>query len=151
MPTVQRRRDTDPMADAPRHIPYAGETVPVLGATDALAFCEMTIPAGFGGPPPHIHHGFDEALYVVDGELTYVTDRNDPVPAPPGTLILAGRGVRHTFANPGSTPAKVLGVWSPASALEFMAEIGAALPATGRPDPDVVADIYRRHNGFIVP
>ena len=45
----------------------------------------------------------------------------------------------------------MLGVWSPASALEFMAEIGAVLPATGRPDPDVVADIYRRHNGVIVP
>jgi hypothetical protein len=40
----------------------------------------------------------------------------------------------------------VLGAWSPASALSLMEEIGAALPATGPPDPTQLTEIYRRHN-----
>lgn len=117
-----------------RVIPYAGEALRVLGESDGLAICELTVPAGFGGPPPHVHHGFDEALYVLSGSLTVVVGRTEPRPAPAGTLLLFPRGTRHTFANPAEEPARVLGVWSPSSALTFMAEIGAALPASGPPD-----------------
>ena len=45
----------------------------------------------------------------------------------------------------------VLGVWSPVGALAFMAEIGAALPASGPPDPAQLEEIYRRHNSELVP
>ncbi|NMO91817.1 cupin domain-containing protein [Actinomycetospora sp. TBRC 11914] len=138
-------------AAGPRVIPYAGDTIRVLGESEGIAFCELTVPPHFAGPPPHIHHGFDEALYVLSGALTMVKDRADPEPVPVGGLILAPRGVRHTFANPHDEPARVVGVWSPASALEFMAEIGAALPASGPPDPERLAAIYRRHDGEIVP
>ena len=137
--------------DATRRIPYAGDVIRVLGESNGLAFCGLTVPPRFAGPPPHIHHGFDEAIYVLDGALTMTKGRADPEPAPAGTLILAARGVRHTFANPHDHPARVLGVWSPASALSFMAEIGAALPASGPPDPAALADIYRRHNSEIAP
>lgn len=136
---------------ATRLIPYAGDVIRVLGESDGLAFCELTVPPHFAGPPPHIHHGFDEAIYVLDGALTMTTGRADPEPAPAGTLILAARGVRHTFANPHDHSARVIGVWSPASALSFMEEIGAALPASGPPDPAQLADIYRRHNSEIAP
>jgi quercetin dioxygenase-like cupin family protein len=136
---------------ATRRIPYAGDVIRVLGESDGLAFCELTVPPHFAGPPPHIHHGFDEAIYVLDGALTMTKGRSDPEPAPAGTLILAARGVRHTFANPHDHAARVIGVWSPASALSFMEEIGAALPASGPPDPEQLADIYRRHHSEIAP
>jgi hypothetical protein len=45
---------------------------------------------------------------------------------------------------------RVLGE-SPASALAFMEEIGAALPASGPPDPAQLAEIYRRHNSELAP
>lgn len=109
----------------------------------------MAVPAGFAGPPPHVHHGFDEAIYVLSGDLTMVTGTNPPAPAPTGTLIFAPRGTRHTFANPGDEPARVLGLWSPGSALTFMTDIGAAIPESGPPDPAVLAEIYRRHNSEI--
>ena len=134
-----------------RRILYAGDVIRVLGESEGIAFSEMTVPARFAGPPPHVHHGFDEALYVLSGELTMVTGRNDPEPVPAGGLILAARGVRHTFANPHDEPARVIGVWSPATALEFMEEIGAALPASGPPDPELLASIYFSHDGEIVP
>lgn len=80
-----------------------------------------------------------------------ITGRNDPQHAPAGSLILAPRGIRHSFANPRATPARVLGLWSPGSALTFMEDIGAALPAAGPPDPTRLAEIYRRHNSEITP
>lgn len=136
---------------AARSIPYAGDIIRVLGESEGLAFCQLTVPPHFAGPPPHIHHGFDEAIYVLRGALTMTKDREEPEPVPVGGLILAPRGVRHTFANPTDEPAQVLGVWSPADALSFMEEIGTALPASGPPDPELLADIYRRHDSEIVP
>lgn len=134
-----------------RLIPYAGEALRVLGECPGLAFCDLEVPARFGGPPPHVHHDFDEAIYVLSGTLTMTRGRGDPEPAPAGTLILAPRGTRHTFANPTDEPAHVVGVWSPGSALSFMEDIGAALPPTGPPDPALLAEIYRRHNSEIAP
>jgi mannose-6-phosphate isomerase-like protein (cupin superfamily) len=134
-----------------RIIPYAGDELRVLGESAGMAVCEMSVPAGFPGPPPHVHHGFDEAIYVLDGELLVVTGRADPRAAPAGSLVLAPRGTRHTFRNPADRPVRVLGIWSPGSALEFMAEIGAALPASGPPDPARIAEVYRRHNSEVAP
>ncbi|HEX8760277.1 MAG TPA: cupin domain-containing protein [Pseudonocardiaceae bacterium] len=109
----------------------------------------MAVPSGFAGPPPHVHYDFDEAIYVLSGTLTMVSGRDDPRPAAAGTLIFAPRGTRHTFANPGDKPAQVLDLWSPGSALMFIEDIGAALPAAGPPDPARLADIYRRHHSAI--
>ncbi len=134
-----------------RFIPYAGNDLRVLGECSGLAVCELTVPPGFPGPPPHIHHDFDEAIYVLTGRLMMVSGYDDPRPAEAGTLILAPRGRRHTFANPDDEPAHVLGLWSPGSALTFMADIGAALPAAGPPDPARLAEIYRRHHSEITP
>jgi mannose-6-phosphate isomerase-like protein (cupin superfamily) len=136
---------------AVRVIPYAGEALQVLGECFGLAICELTVPAQFAGPPPHLHRDFDEAIYVLDGFLRMIIGHGDPQPAPTGSLILAPRGIRHTFANPYDTPARVLGVWSPGSALTFMEDIGAALPSTGPPDPTRLAEIYRQHNSEITP
>lgn len=135
---------------ASRLIPYAGDVIRVLGESEGLAFCRLTVPPNFAGPPPHVHHGFDESIYVLSGALTMTRDRGEPEPVVAGGLILAPRGVRHTFANPTDEPVQVLGVWSPATALDFMAEIGAALPASGPPDPERLAEIYRRHDSEIV-
>ena len=130
-------------------IPYAGDALRVLAECSGLAVCEMTVPSGFAGPPPHVHYDFDEAIYVLSGTLTMVSGRDDPRPAAAGTLIFAPRGTRHTFANPGDKPAQVLDLWSPGSALMFIEDIGAALPAAGPPDPARLADIYRRHHSAI--
>lgn len=134
-----------------RTIPYGGDALRILGECEGVAVGELNVPAGFAGPPPHIHHGFDEALYVISGTLTMVRGRDEPATVSTGGLILAPRGVRHTFANPGDRPARVLGIWTPGGALSFMADIGAALPASGPPDPECLAGIYRRHNSEIVP
>jgi mannose-6-phosphate isomerase-like protein (cupin superfamily) len=142
--------DEEP-ANAIRLFPYAGDVVRVLGESENVGFCVFTVPANFAGPPPHIHHDFDEAFYVLEGELTMVLDRSEAKLVSVGVLIHAPKGRRHTYANPHVEPARVLGVLSPGLGLHFLEDIGAALPASGPPDPALLADIYRRHNGEIVP
>jgi hypothetical protein len=49
-----------------RSFPYAGQPMHVLaepmGDFDGFAAVEMTVPARFAGPVPHVHHGFDEGI-----------------------------------------------------------------------------------------
>jgi quercetin dioxygenase-like cupin family protein len=60
------------------------------------------VPAHWPGPPLH-HHDFDEAFYVLEGELTFqVVDQL--VTAGPGELVFAPRGIAHTFANLSDAP-----------------------------------------------
>jgi mannose-6-phosphate isomerase-like protein (cupin superfamily) len=132
--------------------PYAGQPMRVIAELAGFAIAEMTVPAGFAGPVPHRHDGFDEAIYVLDGTLLLTYGHDDPVEAPAGSMCVAPRGVRHTFGNPNDRPARVLGLWSPGSAgIAFMTEIGAALPSEGRPDPAMIAEIYRRHASELMP
>ncbi len=89
---------------------------------------------------------------MLDGTLLLTYGSDDPVEAPAGSMCVAPRGVRHTFANPSDRPVRVLGLWSPGpEALAFMTEIGAALPVGGRPDPQAIAEIYRRHASELMP
>lgn len=77
-----------------------------------LAIVENTIPAGAPGPPLHVH-AFDEAFYVLEGELTFqVGDRLTT--AGRGELAFAPGGTPHTVANPSSAPARYLLICTPA-------------------------------------
>jgi mannose-6-phosphate isomerase-like protein (cupin superfamily) len=138
-----------------RSFPYAGQPMQVLAepaTADGFAAVEMTVPARFAGPVPHVHHGFDEGIYVLSGRLLLTFGTDEPVEAGTGSFCLAPRGVRHTFRNPDDAPARVLGLWSPGAAgLAFMAEVGAVIPSAGAPDPGAVAEVYRRHHSELLP
>jgi len=129
-----------------RLIPYGSATLRVLGETQGLAVGEMDVPAGFMSPPPAIHNGFDEALYVVSGQLNVVRGHDHARAVTAGMLFLIPRGTRHAFVNESDEPAKVIGMWSPGSSLRFIADIGAALPTSGYPNLRVLAEVYRRHH-----
>jgi mannose-6-phosphate isomerase-like protein (cupin superfamily) len=138
--------------DQGRTFPYAGQPMRVLAELDGFSAMEMTVPPRFAGPVPHVHHGFDEGIYVVSGTLLLTYGTGEPVEAPAGSFCLAPRGVRHTFANPSDQPAQVLGLWSPGPAgLAFMADVGAVIPPGGAPDPAAVASVYARHNSTLLP
>jgi quercetin dioxygenase-like cupin family protein len=78
----------------------------------AVSIVEHTMPAGAPGPPLH-SHAFDEAFYVLDGELTFQL-RNKQTTAKAGELAFAPRRVPHTLANLTDTPARFLLVITPA-------------------------------------
>src|SRR5438046_2582949 len=63
----------------------------------AVAIVENTMPAAAPGPPLH-SHAFDEAFYVLQGELTFRLGAQVTT-AGTGALIFAPRGVPHTVTN----------------------------------------------------
>src|SRR5580704_11846300 len=128
--------------------PYAGRPMHVLAGHDGqpsgFAAIEIAVPAHFAGPIPHVHDAFDEAIYVLDGQLRVVGDQ--VLEAGPGSMFTAPRGHRHGFSNPHDVDALVLGIWAPAApALAFMRDVGAALVPGLPPDPDRMRDLYTRH------
>jgi mannose-6-phosphate isomerase-like protein (cupin superfamily) len=139
--------------EGPR-FPYAGRPMSILAGDDdqpaGFAAMEIAVPARFGGPIPHSHDGFDEAIYVLDGKLLVLGD--EEVEAGPGAMFTAPRGHRHGFRNPYDTEALVLGIWAPAApAVAFMREIGAALVPGVPPDPDEMRELYARHASRLMP
>jgi quercetin dioxygenase-like cupin family protein len=77
---------------------------------DTLALIENVLPAGFGGMPLHVHPGFDEAFYVLDGELTFRVG-DEVIAAAPGALVFVPGDVPHTFAELSGAPARFL-LWT---------------------------------------
>ena len=69
---------------------------------DRVGIVEVTVPAGWPGPPLH-HHAFDEAFYVLDGELTFQLG-DELATAGPGSLTFAPAGSHHTLANRSERP-----------------------------------------------
>lgn len=82
-----------------------------------------TAPGPGVGPPLH-HHDFDEAFYVLEGELTFRLD-DKTVIARPGDLVFAPGGAPHTFANLTDRPARQLIVCTPAGFERHFARMAA--------------------------
>ena len=66
-------------------------------SSDAVSAIQITVAAGWDGPPLH-HHDFDEAFYVLDGELTFQLGE-ELATAGAGRLVFAPRNSIHTLAN----------------------------------------------------
>ena len=133
---------------------YAGQRVHVLAGQDSqpegFAAMEIVIPAHFPGPIPHAHDGFDEAIYVLRGQLRVTGDQT--LEAAAGSMFTAPRGSRHGFSNPYDAEALVLGVWAPSGpALAFMRDVGAALSPAAPPDPEQMRELYLRHASRLLP
>jgi len=102
-----------------------------------------TRPAPGTGPSLH-HHDFDEAFYVLEGQLVFQL-RDELVTAGPGDLVFAPRGVPHTFANLSDSPARQLIVCTPAGFERYFARMaaerrGVEPPAWARqPVPEVTS------------
>lgn len=112
----------------------------------------LVAPLPLIGAPPHVHHGEDEAFYVLDGTVSFqVGDRR--VEAGPGSFVLVPRGTLHGFSNPGEKPARVLVIISPSGFERFFEEAGEparsrTLPPSpsGPPDVERLSAIGRKYN-----
>jgi quercetin dioxygenase-like cupin family protein len=99
----------------------------------AFALAEATTPAG-GGPPPHIHHREDEAIYVLEGELEFMVE-GETIKAGAGSFLYVPRGTLHTYRNVGTGPARYLGMVTPAGLEKFFEEVGVPTATSGKSSP----------------
>ncbi|HEY2200466.1 MAG TPA: cupin domain-containing protein, partial [Solirubrobacteraceae bacterium] len=92
-------------------------------SNDSLGITEITVPFGWDGPPLH-HHDFDEAFYVLEGQLTFQLDETF-TNAGRGELIFAARGERHTLANLSPTTARYLNICTSGAFTHYFEELNA--------------------------
>jgi quercetin dioxygenase-like cupin family protein len=101
-------------------------------SSDAVGIIELTFPAGWDGPPLH-HHDFDEAFYVLEGQVTFqLADKLKTAEA--GELIFAPRGSHHTLANLGDEQARYVLVCTPGEFTRYFERLSAQLTWTPPPD-----------------
>lgn len=86
-----------------------------------------------GGPPPHVQHWEDEAVYVLEGEYEFLVE-GDTTGANSGSLVFVSRGQMHAYTNVGNEPGRVLTVHTPGGVHErFFEEIGERADVSGPP------------------
>jgi quercetin dioxygenase-like cupin family protein len=135
-PRIGERDDSEPA----RPLTERGDArinVLVRGADSAgrVALMDNVVRAGGGGPPLH-HHAFDEAFYVLDGELTFQVGQ-ELVRRRGGELAFVKGGVHHTFANLSEEDARMLLVCTPAGFERYFQRM-AAEEAGVEPPPEAL-------------
>jgi quercetin dioxygenase-like cupin family protein len=110
---------------------------------DGMSVIETHAPYG-DSPPLHVHHTEDEVFHVLDGELLLKVGE-DEISASAGAILLAPKGVAHTFKVVSPQGARFLTTTTEG---DFEAMVRAAsrpaerseLPApSGPPSPEQVA------------
>ena len=118
--------------------------------SDAFAVVEYEGAPGFPGPPPHRHRSFEEAWFVLDGEVTFLSG-DASLPARAGSYLFVPRGVPHTFRVEGRRPARWLGIFSPGRYVGLVEELGSALPADGPPDEAALRRVFEKYDTELEP
>ncbi len=109
---------------------------------------EFTVPAGFDGPPAHIHRKTDHAWYVLDGVATFVVeDRTMDVVK--GGFVFIPAGTAHSFANHSTGAMKLLEFTTPGGFAAYLRDLGASVASEQNMDPEVVAEVMSRHDTFL--
>ena len=113
----------------------------------AWSLFEEEVPLGMG-PPPH-RHDWDEAYYILDGEVDFMIDGR-PVRSNPGDFNYLPRGTVHGFKGASNEVAKVLIFAAPAHGSEFFREIGREVRSLPEDGPKI-PEIGRRHGIEFMP
>ena len=113
---------------------------------DGFALCEA-IMTKMADAPLHVHHGEDEAWYVLEGKITFHVGEQ-VLEAGPGTFVFAPKDVPHRFSV-DIEPTRVLVIASPGGGFEKVVEEGgvAAEQAQGPllPDPQKLMELGEKY------
>ncbi len=114
-----------------------------------MAAYEFVVPPTTAGPPLHLHRTWDEAFYVLEGEMTFlIADEEHHAPA--GSFIFIPRGVLHTFWNASDAPARQLTVFTPAGIEDYFAALSQLLTAENDAARAEAAALMAQHD-MVVP
>ena len=135
--------------DRPQALNVVGEQITVLADSATPGSYEIFRHAGpeGSGPPPH-SHPWDEAFYVIAGQVTFGVDGDDDLLAPPGTLVHFPGGSTHWFRyGPGG--GEMIAMTSRAGAAALFADIDREVSPT-EPDFGTLLRVASSH-GLTVP
>ena len=106
-------------------VPNLRTTVLVRGEEtgERVSLTEIEVPSHTAGPPLHTHD-FDEAFYMLEGELIFQVE-DALVTRSAGEVSFAPRNVAHALANHSDAPARYLLVCTPAGFERHWARIAA--------------------------
>lgn len=121
--------------------------VKVESGTADFSVFESVVPPNPRGVPLHQHHRYDEAFYVIEGEMEFVVgDRTERVAA--GGFVLVPRGTPHRFVNQGPGTSRMLVIGS--SGVQALVEETAALFNARPPDVDAINAGFARHDSELL-
>ena len=144
------------MSEAVFHGPGEGEVLAMGPATIAIKatsedtaggffLSETTLPAGFPGPPPHVHDRLHDMFYVLEGTITMRLG-DEEREAGPGKFVCVPPGVVHTFANRSDAPARLLNFNIPGGWERYMRDLAAAAAAGTPATPEEIGKIASRYD-----
>ena len=113
----------------------------------AWSLFEEEVPRGLG-PPPH-RHDWDEAYYILDGEVDFTID-GQAVRSGRGDFNYLPRGTVHGFKGASDSPARVLIFAAPAHGSEFFRELNSKI-RTLPDDASKIPEIGERHGIHFMP
>jgi len=94
----------------------------------------------------HVHSKVEEIFYIVDGEFQIrAGDWSGRVG--PGNFVQVPPSIAHGFGNPGTAPATLLLIISPAGVHEeYFRELAVILAKPGPPDTAAIAELRQRYD-----
>jgi quercetin dioxygenase-like cupin family protein len=107
----------------------------------AFSMIEQTGEPGVGSPY-HLHHADDEAMYVLEGTLRFVSE-GQSWEAGPGSWAYLPKEVPHGFEVVGNTTARFLLLTTPAGFDGFVQELSEDEPSI--PDYPAMIDTAKRY------
>lgn len=117
--------------------------VPAEATRGALSLVDYVVPAGFPGPPLHVHPAFDEVFLVEEGRIDLRLGEG-VVTATAGSVVRVAGDEPHTFANPTAEPARMRVAMTPGGFEAYFRDLAAAGDG-GVPDPSEAARLGALH------
>jgi quercetin dioxygenase-like cupin family protein len=155
--------DPDPVPVTPvvlgsgegRQIPPEGEAFVTIkverrhsGGT--LTAYEAALAPRRAGPVVHRHRSWDEAFYVLAGEMTFlVGDATRTLPA--GSFVFVPHGVLHTYWNASPEPARLLIVFTPSGIEDFFYALMPVLAASGEETIGAITTLAEQYDMIVPP
>jgi quercetin dioxygenase-like cupin family protein len=112
---------------------------------EQLAMFEFFVPSTAKVPLPHYHESYDETVYGLEGNMTFMVGEKT-IELEKGQTYFIPRGVIHGFKNLSQQDAKVLAVATPGLiGPEYFKEMAAIVNAGGPPDIDKIKSVFKKH------
>jgi quercetin dioxygenase-like cupin family protein len=96
-----------------------------------MSIVDISCPPG-DMPPLHVHQADDEAWVVLEGDMTFFVDANEPVRVGAGGAAFGPKGLAHTY-RAGSEGARCLAICTSGDFAAFV--LAASRPAEGHELP----------------